>query len=132
MSNWRTILGSAAFLLFGCAGVIGVYLGVSSQADRLRPTVQTGAAGGPAHPSVIALDSARARTTMATSPRGASDQPAAPNETTSATVPPAASESAQAPAEPPSVVAALARGPQSQAKDQGAAAKGSITIAIRN
>jgi lysophospholipase L1-like esterase len=133
VSNWRAILVSATFLLFGCAGVIGVYLGVMSQADRLRPTVQTGAPGGPAGPSVMALDSARARNTMATSPRSASDQPAAPNDTTSAAAPPApassaASDNAQPAAEPPSVVAALARGSQKQAKDQGAQAKRAITI----
>jgi lysophospholipase L1-like esterase len=127
-TNLRAILLSAAFLLFGCAGLIGVYLGVVSQADRLRPTVQTGAEGGPAYPSAIALDSARTRNTLATSPRTASDQPAGPNDTTSATAPPpAASDNAQAPAEPPSVVAALARGTQSPAKDQGAAKRG-ITI----
>ncbi len=129
MSTWRAILVSAAFLLFGCAGIIGVYLGVMSQADRLRPTVLTGAPGGPAHPSVIALDSARARTTLATSPRSANDQPAAPPDTT-IVAPQAASaapESPQPAAEPPSVVAALARGSQIATRDQGAA-KRSITI----
>jgi lysophospholipase L1-like esterase len=126
------MLGSVAFLLFGCAGVIGVYLGVMSQADRLRPTVQTGAPGGPAHPSVIALDSARTRNTIATSPRTASDQPA-PNDTTSAAArpapaAPAASDSVQPAAEPSSTVAALARGSQSQADDKDAAARRPITI----
>jgi lysophospholipase L1-like esterase len=127
-NNLRAILLSAAFLLVGCAGVIGVYLGVVSQADRLRPTVQTGAPGGPPYPSAIALDSARTRNTLATSPRGPSDQPAAPNETTSAAPPPtAASDNAQAPAEPPSVVAALARNAQKPLKDQGDARR-AITI----
>ena len=135
-SRLRAILLSAAFLLFGCAGIIGVYLGVMSQADRLRPTVPTGAPGGPAHPSVIALDSARTRNTLATTPRPASDQPPAPsapatsNDTTSAAAPPsaAASDNAQVPAEPPSMIAALARGSQQTSRDQGAAAKRSITI----
>jgi lysophospholipase L1-like esterase len=127
-NNLRAILLSAAFLLFGCAGVIGIYLGVVSQADRLRPTVQTGAPSEPPYPSAIALDSARTRNTLATSPRGPSDQPAAPNDTTSAAAPPtAASDNAQAPAEPPSVVAALARNAQKPAKDQGDA-KRAITI----
>ena len=124
-TNLRAILLSAAFLLFGCAGVIGVYLGVVSQADRLRPTVQTGAPGGPPYPSTIALDSARTRNTLATSPRAPSEQPAGPSDTASVAAP--ASDGGQAPAEPPSVVAALARGAQSAAKDQGAPRRG-ITI----
>jgi lysophospholipase L1-like esterase len=132
-NNLRAILLSTAFLLVGCAGIIGVYLGVVSQADRLRPTVQTGAAGGPPYPSPTALDSARTRNTLATSPRGAGDQPAGPNETTSAApppavvAPPAAADSAQAPAEPPAVVAAMARGGPSTAKGQDGA-KRAITI----
>jgi lysophospholipase L1-like esterase len=125
VSNWRTILGSAAFLLFGSAGVMGVYLGVMSQADRLRPTVETGAAGGPAQPSVIALDSARARTTIATSPRPAGEQPAAP-AAPQASAPAAAPNNTQPAGEPPSVVAAL--GSQKPAKDAGGPARNAITI----
>jgi lysophospholipase L1-like esterase len=124
--NLRAILLSAAFLLFGCAGIIGVYLGVVSQADRLRPTVQTGAPGEPPYPSAIALDSARTRNTLATTPRAPSDQAAGPSDTTSAAAPPAAaSDNGQA--EPPSVVAALARGAQTPPKDQEGARR-AITI----
>jgi lysophospholipase L1-like esterase len=58
----RAALVAAAFLLFGCAGVLGVYLGVMSQAELLRPSVPTDAPGGAPHRSVMALDSARAPT----------------------------------------------------------------------
>jgi len=133
VTNWRALLISAAFLLFGSAGIIGVYLGVNSQADRLRPAVP-GVPSGSGHRSVMDLDSAR--NTMATAPRAA-DQPAAPSANVAAPQAPAAaapssaaSENAQA--EPPPVVAALSRGPQGpakdQAKDQGTAAKRAITI----
>ena len=124
MTTLRTLLFSAAFFLIGCAAIIGVYLGVMWQADRLRPQVQTGAPSGLAHPSVMALDSVR------TAPR-AGDQAAAPNDTaaaaTQAPATPAPSGDAQAAAEPPSAVAALAHGAQNPARDQGAA-KGPITI----
>jgi hypothetical protein len=123
VSNWRALLISAAFLLFGCAGVIAVYLGVMSQADRLRPAVPTGAPSGPARPSVMALDSAR--NTAAGPPgtaRPAAPAAGAPNDAASA-----APGDAPA-AEPPSVVAALAHGSQSQAKRQGAAGQRPITI----
>jgi lysophospholipase L1-like esterase len=131
VSNWRALLISATFLLFGCAGVIAVYLGVMSQADRLRPAVPTGAPSGPARPSVMALDSAR--NTAAGPPgtaRPAAPAAGAPNDAASA--PPSTSATAapgDAPAaEPPSVVAALAHGSQSQAKRQGAAGQRPITI----
>ena len=119
MITLRDVLIGAAFFLFGCAGIIGIYLGVMSQADLLRPAVQTGAPGGPPHRSVMALDSAH--TTIATSPRAGSDQAAAPAAATAPAAAPAAgaSETAQAAARPPSVVA-LAYGPQHPAKDQGA------------
>ena len=128
MITVRDVLIGAAFFLFGCAGIIGIYLGVMSQADLLRPAVETGAAGGPSRRSVIALDSAR---TTAASPRATGDQAAAaaPGDTAGVASPPAGSENAQAVAEPPpSVVAALAHGPPNRAKDQGAAAKRAITI----
>ncbi len=131
MSNWRALLISAAFLLLGSGAVIGVYLGVMSQADRLRPAVPTGAPGGPAHPSVMGLDSAR---NTAASPRaGASPAPpgaAVPAEAaTAAATPagPAATEDAQT-AEPPSVVAALAHGSQSPARRPGGPSERAITI----
>lgn len=132
MSNWRALLISAAFLLFGCAGVIGVYLGVMSQADLLRPAVPTGAPDGPARPSVMALDSAR--NTAAGPPsaaRPAAPAAASPNDAARAvpsTAATATSDDAQAAEPPPSVVAALAHGPQSQARRQGAASQRPITI----
>jgi lysophospholipase L1-like esterase len=131
VSNWRALLISAAFLLLGCAGIIGVYLGVASQADRLRPAVPTGAPGGPAHPSVIALDSAR---NSATGPRVA-DRPAAtaaaaPNDSAGAAGSPvpatSATGDAQAAEPPPSVVGALAHG--AQGRRPSAAAQRPITI----
>jgi lysophospholipase L1-like esterase len=132
VSNWRALLISAAFLLFGCAGVIGVYLGVMWQADLLRPAVPTGAPGGPARPSVMALDSARntggappgaARPVApAAAPPGAAAGPTPP---TAATATP---DDAQAAEPPPSVVAALSHGPQGQARRQGGAGQRPITI----
>jgi lysophospholipase L1-like esterase len=124
VTNWRALLFSAAFLLLGSAVVVGVYLGVMSQADRLRPAVPTGAPGGPARPSVIALDSAR--NTAAGPPadaRPVGPAAASPNDAAGA----ATSDAAQT-AEPPSVVAALAHGSQNQAKRQGAAGQRPITI----
>jgi lysophospholipase L1-like esterase len=129
VSNWRPLLISAAFLLFGCAGVIAVYVGVMWQADLLRPAV-SGAPGGPARPSVMALDSAR--NTPAGPPaaaRPAAPPGAAPNDAASApsASATAAPDDAQA-AEPPSVVAALAHGSQSPARRQGGAGQRPITI----
>jgi lysophospholipase L1-like esterase len=128
VSNWRALLISAAFLLFGCAGVIGVYLGVMSQADRLRPAVPTGAPGGPARPSVMALDSAR--NTAAGPPpaaRPAGPAAASPNDAARAAAT-ATPDDAQAGEPPPSVVAALAHGSQGPDKRQGAAGQRPITI----
>jgi lysophospholipase L1-like esterase len=141
VTTLRAILVSAAFFLFGCAGIIGIYLGVMSQADLLRPPVQTGAPSGQPHRSVMALDSAR---TTATSPRATSEQAAmsgaaprdtaarAPPQSPAPAPPPAparsAAENAQAAAESPSVVAALAHGSPNKAREQGAASKRAITI----
>jgi lysophospholipase L1-like esterase len=127
VNNWRPLLISAAFLLLGSGGLIGVYLLVMSQADLLRPAVPTGAPGGPARPSVIALDSTR---NIAATPRAAADgvansgASAAPSP--SAAAPSTTPPSDETPAEPPSVVAALAHGPQ--AKTQGAGSQRPITI----
>jgi lysophospholipase L1-like esterase len=123
VSNWRALLISAAFLLFGSAGVIGVYFGVTWQADRLRPAVPTGVPGGPARPSVIALDSAR---NTGGGPPGAA-LPATPGAAAPSAPATAAPDDAQA-AEPPSVVAALAHGSQGQAKRQGGASQRPVTI----
>jgi lysophospholipase L1-like esterase len=99
VSNWRPLLISAAFLFFGSAGVIGVYLGVMSQADLPRPAI---AAGG--------------------GPRAA----AAPDATSAAAAPPATNDDAPGARSPPAVVADGALG--SRAEPQGTASKRPITI----
>ena len=135
VTTLRALIISAAFFLFGCAGIIGVYIGVMSQADLLRPQVPTGAATDQQRRSVMALDSARK--TLATSPRAAGDQAAAPSAvpdqaavTAPQTPPPSGATDnpqAAASAEPPAVVA-LSVGPQQVAKNQGGAAQRAITI----
>jgi lysophospholipase L1-like esterase len=124
VSNWRALLISAAFLLVGSAGVILIYLGVMSQADMLRPAVPTGVPGGPARPSVIALDSAR--NTGGGAPGTMPPAAPAPNATSTATTPAA---SGDAPAgEPPSVVAAVSQGSQGQARRPGGAGQRPLTL----
>lgn len=114
----RAVVVAAAFLLFGCAGILGVYLGVMSQAELLRPAVPTAAPGGPPHRSVMALDSARA-TAAAPSPADA-PQPAPapvaqPGGGLGADQPPAAhDQSVTSPVALPRVAASVAS-PQSAA-----------------
>jgi lysophospholipase L1-like esterase len=124
----RDVAIGAAFFLFGCAGVIGIYLGVMSQGDLLRPAVPTGAPAGPSQRSVMALDSARS--TLATAPRGADQAataaPAAPVPAANAAAPPAAAPEPPKAADAPPAVVALG-GAQQPTKDQGAARR-AITI----
>src|SRR5882724_3854375 len=112
MMSLRAAVVAAAFLLFGCAGILGVYLGVMSQAELLRPRVPTDAPGGPQHRSVMALDSARAPTAapqhQAVAPPAA--QPSdtarvAPSTASAPSGPPTApAQDSHATAEPPPTV----------------------------
>jgi lysophospholipase L1-like esterase len=93
---FRALLIAAVFLLFGGAGVLGVFLGVLSQADRLRPKVALDVPASSPQSSIIASNSV----------------PAAPAVSAPADTP--APAQAPAPAATPNEAVGLATAPADQ------------------
>jgi lysophospholipase L1-like esterase len=140
----RAAVIAAMIVLLGGAGIFGVYLGVLSHGELLRPAVGTDVPGGAPRKSVMALDSARTNATAPSSadapaPGLAADQPPAVAALDKAAAPvaaPPAAAPSQAPvapppasdaAAPPSVVA-MTYQPQRAPKREAAAAARGIRI----
>jgi lysophospholipase L1-like esterase len=70
MMSLRTVLIAATVILLACAGTLGIYVGLLSHGQLLRPVVDS-EAPGQARRSVMALDSARS------TPAAPADSPAA-------------------------------------------------------
>jgi lysophospholipase L1-like esterase len=107
----RALLIAVAFLVIGGAGILGVFLGVLSQAERLRPKVALAVPSAPPATSVTPVSSApaapRADVPPASPPLAAAPTlPAPPNEAVGLATPPAAAphDQAAAPAAPPPAV----------------------------
>jgi lysophospholipase L1-like esterase len=105
----RALLIAVAFLVIGGAGILGVFLGVLSQAERLRPKVALAVPSAPPATSVAPANNAPAappaNAPPASPPPVAAPTPsAAPNEAVGLAPPPTAAphDQAAAPAAPPS------------------------------
>jgi lysophospholipase L1-like esterase len=97
----RAVLIAVVFLVVGGAGILGVFLGVLSQADRLRPKVALEVPRAPPPGSIVATDNA----------------PVAPPVNMPAESPPPA----PVPAAPPNEAIGLAPAPAAAPHDQAAA-----------
>jgi len=101
---FRALLIAAVFLLFGGAGILGVFLGVLSQAERLRPKVALDVPSSPPQSSIIATNSvpaAPAANAPADDPAPAPAPAAPPNEAVGLATAPAAAPREEAAAPPP-------------------------------